>query len=601
MPIQVLSPALSAQIAAGEVIERPSSVVKELLENSLDAAAEKISLAVEQGGIDSIIISDDGVGIPKDELPLALKRHATSKISSFEDLTKIMTLGFRGEALASIASVSKLKLASKAKNSPTAWCVETEGLSDEIKIQPTSLPHGTRIEVLDLFSQVPARKKFLRTAQTEFSHVEEIAKRIALSNFSVGFSLTHNQKPIWNLPSANTKKEKENRLAKLLGETFLENSLYLENEGLDLKLSGWITKGSFMRNQPDMIYFYINHRITRDKLIFQAIRKAYQEILPPGKNPGLVLFLTIDPTLVDVNVHPAKNEVRFRDGSLIFDFLVKNIQRAISGINISFPKELKKEIPSFTKPSPQKIKAELKGYQQLLSPLRKEEPSFAETILQFEAAQRKSEKIVEPLTVVKTVAIESQPEPLGYALAQLAGTYILAENKNGLILVDIHAAHERITLEKLKNQYAENNIISQNLLVPISIKLTYTETNWLENNFTIFEKLGFEFSRTGRESIALRQVPMILKDADLSQLIRDTVSDLINQEMSSQNEEYLQKVLATIACHNSVRSNQKLSLLEMNDLLKTMTATEKGGICAHGRPTWIELSLQELEKMFKRQ
>ncbi len=581
MHIKILEPQLANQIAAGEVVERPASVVKELLENSLDAGADQIDIEIKNGGIQLIRIRDNGAGIHKDDLQLALSRHATSKISSQDDLTHINTLGFRGEALASIKSVSRLTITSKYQNEKNAWQI----LDD--KLQPSAYPEGTSIEVRDLFYNVPARRKFLRTEKTEFNYLEEVVRRIALSHFDIGISLKHNERSILNLSPAKTKTEQERRITNIFGATFMQNAVHIDTKNIDLKLSGWIGLPTFSRSQPDLQYFYINNRIVRDKLLSHAVRQAYQDVIQNNRYSAFILYLQLDPAMIDVNVHPTKNEVRFKDTRLIHDFVFHTMHNAIANIK---PESVPEFVP-----------------QQNFAPIQE---SKSQIPLQIQDVRAKD---YSPHVRAKDysphvratgrsphVRATGRSPLLGHAMAQLHVTYILAENQNGLILVDAHAAHERITYERLKTAFANEGIVSQPLLIPITVILNKKETKYAEQYQDIFKQLGIEIANLSPETIIIRQVPNLLRESDIEQLVRDVLADLIENNRSNRIQEYLNEILVTMACHGSVRANRRLTIPEMDALLRDIEKTERSGQCGHGRPTWLQVTLDELNKMFLR-
>jgi DNA mismatch repair protein MutL len=603
--IVILSSAVANQIAAGEVVDRPSSIVKELLENSIDAYAAHIEIDVEMGGIDLIRVRDNGCGILKEELALALKRHATSKIRDIHDLNTIRTYGFRGEALASISSISRFSLTSRVHGDKSGWKIYLDDASTSEEIVPVAHPVGTSAEIRDLFYNVPARRKFLRKAQTEFSHIEELVKRIALSQFNVSFVLRHNGREILHLTPAQTKEERTKRVALLCGSDFIENSLYLTCESMDLKLAGWISKPTFTKGQTDSQYFYINGRLVRDKVIAQALRQAYQDVIFHGRYPVVVLYLEINPELIDVNVHPAKSEVRFRESRLVFDFIFKNISHAIAGDRPGSPvPEIKKVAAGnlisenkFTELPIGKIAIEQKN-----EPLKNvadwQKDIFAN--LNSDIDCNNDYKIEKTIAPVEESLAGTPSYPLGFALAQLHGTYILAQNEGGLIIVDCHAAHERITYEKLKTALAENQAIKQQLFLPITLHLREAEADCAEENISLFSQFGFEIERLGKEEIIIRAVPVLLQSCDVKELVHDVVADLVEIETCNLISENNNKILALLACHSSVRAHRVLTVPEMNVLLRTMEETDRGKQCCHGRPTWIAISLDELKKMFLR-
>ena len=586
MRIHKLSSQLVNQIAAGEVIERPSSVVKELLENSLDAGARNIEIDVEQGGVKLIRIRDDGCGISKEDLPLALQRHATSKITSFTDLEKVASLGFRGEALPSIASVSQLKLTSCLEGQEHGW-VASGTDENSIMLQPAAHPVGTTLEVRELFFNVPARRKFLRTEKTEFQHLEQVVRRIALSRPEVGVTLKHNQRKVLTLQPALTRNEMERRVAAVSGANFIEQCLYVEHEAAELKLYGWIGLPTFSRSQADMQYFFVNHRMVRDKVLTHAVRQGYQDVLFHGRHPAYVLNLEMDPTLVDVNVHPAKHEVRFRESRLVHGFLYRTLQTALA----------ESRAGSTVAPS----LVEQTAFNSAAPGFPKSQDNLNFSVKEQAAAYQSFINTVSSLPVaIEAVEASTNVPPLGYALAQLKGVYILAENEKGLVLVDMHAAHERVTYEKLKQSHAEQGVRAQPLLLPLTLNMSEAEADIAEASLGDFGQLGFELQRIGPEQMRLRQIPALLHDADAERLLRDVLADLAVNGQSSRLVEASDEVLSTMACHGSIRANRRLTIAEMNALLREMEQTERSGQCNHGRPTWSQLTLEQLDKLFKR-
>ncbi|MGB0360328.1 MAG: DNA mismatch repair endonuclease MutL, partial [Endozoicomonas sp.] len=560
-PIRLLDNRLANQIAAGEVVERPSSVVKELLENSIDAGAKRLTVEVESGGVKLIRIRDDGHGIPQEELALALSRHATSKISELEDLEGVSTLGFRGEALASVSSVSRLILTSSVDKQESGWQARVEGRDMEAQVMPAPHPVGTTIEVKDLFFNTPARRKFLRTEKTEFSHLEEVVKRLALSRFDVGFTLRHNQRSIHQLRPALTQAEKDRRVAALCGPQFIENAVIIDVEASGLKLYGWVGLPTFSRSSADLQYFFVNGRVIRDKLVAHAVRQAYRDVLYNGRHPTFVLYLDLDPALVDVNVHPTKHEVRFRDGRTVHNFLFSTLHRSlgevrpedqlspaalsstqqpmVSGIsagefqgqeNIRLAPQSSSagggsgfsQRPSQSgSPSPGQAKRQVEAYSQLYS-------SSSEALGNNNANAVGDSLVREPTVSYDNQSVsvslpenDSEVPPLGYAVAQLKGIYILSENDQGMVLVDMHAAHERITYERMKVSYEEQGIRTQPLLVPKSVAVSEREADCAEEHSDYFVRLGLTLERMGPETLLVRQVPVMLQNANVEQLLRD--------------------------------------------------------------------------------
>ncbi len=640
-PIRLLDNRLANQIAAGEVVERPASVVKELLENSLDAGAKRLTVEVENGGVKLIRIRDDGYGIPKDDLSLALSRHATSKISELEDLEGVSTLGFRGEALASVSSVSRLTLTSCIAEQESGWQARVEGRDMSAHIMPAPHPTGTTIEVSDLFFNTPARRKFLRTEKTEFSHLEEVVKRLALSRFDVGFVLRHNQRSIHQLRPAATQAEKDRRVASLCGPKFIENAVIIDVEVSGLKLWGWVGLPTFSRSSADLQYFFVNGRVIRDRLVAHAVRQAYRDVLYGGRHPTFALYLELDPTLVDVNVHPTKHEVRFRDGRTVHNFLFSTLNRAlaevrpedhlapvtlssqgpvVSGIKAGeFSEQTSMSLVTTPSPSgngasgsgdwmkspssaPEKgqVDQQIKAYAQLYSTSSDSDSSDSEKLPDEQRSIAVGETAAPDYKASPDAETQEVIPPLGFAVAQLKGIYILAENQQGMVLVDMHAAHERITYERMKLAYEAEGIRAQPLLVPRSISVSDREADCAEENLDYFTKLGLELERMGPETLLVRQIPVMLQKADVEQLVRDVLSDLMQHGNSDKIEAHINEILGTMACHGSVRANRRLSIEEMNALLRDMEHTERSGQCNHGRPTWTMLTMAQLDNLFLR-
>lgn len=618
--IQKLSPRLANQIAAGEVVERPASVIKELLENSIDAGATQLDVEIEAGGVKLMRVRDNGCGILKDDLSLALSRHATSKILQLDDLEAVKTLGFRGEALASISSVSRLTLSSNTLPESGGWSVSAEGREMETKITPAAHPRGSTVEVRDLFFNTPARRKFMRTEKTEFNRIEDIIKRLALSRFEIGFTLKNNGRVIHNWRPALSQAEKERRTAHICGPAFIENALFLEMERAGMRLWGWVANPTFSRSQADMQHFYVNGRAIRDRLVTHAVKQAYQDVLYHGRHPAFVLYVELDPANVDVNVHPTKHEVRFRDGRLVHDFIFSSLHKALADIRPD--SEIYDSSPSAGSTEPALAMEPTQGSMGFgvsaqgagasgSSPFNSGFNPAPNSSLNPSASV--SEQVSHYSALVNPPgggAAQSRPvlddlgdsdvPPLGFAIAQVKGVFILAENTGGLVIVDMHAAHERITYERLKCQFAEQSLQSQPLLVPQSIAISEKEANCAEDNLEVFTSIGFGLERAGPETILIRQVPVALYKSDVENLVRDVLSDLIEFGSSKRIEENINALLSTMACHGSVRANRQLTLPEMNALLRDMEATERSGQCNHGRPTWTQMSMTELDKLFMR-
>jgi DNA mismatch repair protein MutL len=596
MRIHLLPSQLINQIAAGEVVERPCAVVKELLENSFDAGATQITVDIEQGGSRLIKIRDDGCGIVKEDLPLALSRHATSKISSLADLDCVTSMGFRGEALPSISSVARLTLISRVADTECAWHIRGDGSEQAFDLQPDPHPQGTTVEVRDLFYNTPARRKFLKAEKTEFTHIESLLQKLALSRFHIGFTLTHNQKEILKLKPAISESEQEYRVAEICGVEFINNAVKIDVAASDLQLTGWVSLPTLSRSQPDKQFFYVNGRLIRDKLISHAIKQAYQDVLFSGRHALFVLYLTLDPNLVDVNAHPTKQEIRFREGRLVHDFLFSALHRSLaqirpaSGSNsvtlnerVASPFPAESTMPIATTPSAAYCPTE-----QSSLPF-----TVAETLQAYSSLHAKDELVAPPAT-------PSAIPTLGFAIAHLHDIYILSETANGLVLVDAHAAHERVIYERLKQQHQHGEIPSQPLLLPIKITVSSAEADLVEHQPDFFLSLGFELTRSGLETIVLRASPALFAGTDVAGLITDVLTDINVQGISTRIQTQANELLATIACHGAVRARRHLTITEMNALLRDMEQTERSGQCNHGRPTWVELSKQELDKFFLR-
>ncbi len=610
MPIRVLSDHLINQIAAGEVIERPASVVKELLENALDAGASVIELDIEAGGAKLIRVVDNGGGMLPDELTVALQRHATSKISNLEDLEGVLSLGFRGEALPSIASVSRLSLSSRRAAAEHGFKVDVAGGQCSPPKAQAMRP-GTRVEAWDLFYNVPARRKFLRAEKTEFGHIEDCVRALALARTDVEFRLSHNGKAQLPLRPALDAAAMRVRLRAVIGPDFAERALTLEHEGAGLRLHGWVGLPTDARSQADQQYFYVNGRLVRDRLVAHAVRQAYSDVLFHGRHPAFVLYLTIDPTRVDVNVHPAKHEVRFRDGRTVHDMIYRTLHEALgatragTGVGAAAAGSILSDAPGvahgFSAPAyGNGSNATAATYAGPASQLSMPYTRIAEGSMDALRALYGVPQAAVQSRPVMGVEDESNVPPLGFALAQLHGIFVLAENNAGLVVVDMHAAHERITYERLKRALDGAGVRGQSLLVPIQVAVSQREADLAENASEQFEALGFEIIRSGLECLSVRRVPTALIDLDLEALVRDVLADLREHGTSTRVEETRNELLSTLACHASVRANRRLSVPEMNALLRDMEATERSGQCNHGRPTWVQLDKAALDRLFLR-
>lgn len=630
--IRLLTPRLANQIAAGEVVERPASVVKELVENALDAGARRVDIEIEQGGVKLIRVRDDGSGIDESDLPLALSRHATSKIENLDDLEAVASLGFRGEALASISSVSRLALTSRTESQEAASRVEVEGRDMDASISPAAHPVGTTVEVRDLFFNTPARRKFLRTEKTEFNHVDECVRRQALSRFDTGFTLRHNQRVVQSLRPAENPLDRERRIGSLCGQQFIDNAVVIDAEATGLKLWGWVALPTFSRSQADLQYFFVNGRVIRDRLVAHAVRQAYRDVLYNNRHPAFVLYLEVDPSNVDVNVHPTKHEVRFRDGRLVHDFIFRTLHKALAdvrpddhlrgavaqshgresaggpggyGTQVAMSDVNPQPAPDpFASSNGQDVGGFTGGQR---SPQHewqaRDQMAFYQSLNQGGGVDRQPAMAdAGEVAVASPTPPQSSGDepPLGYAIAQLHGIYILAQGRQGMIVVDMHAAHERITYERMKRALEAQDLKSQPLLVPVSLAVSQKEAALAETHAEELLQLGLRVERIGPETLAVRQVPALLRGADTEQLVRDVLSDLIENGESDRVEAVTHELLGTMACHGSVRANRQLTIPEMNALLRDMEATERSGQCNHGRPTWTVVTLSELDKLFLR-
>lgn len=603
--IHALTPLLANQIAAGEVVERPASVVKELVENSIDAGATAIEVEIEEGGTKLIKVFDNGSGIHQDDLLLALSPHATSKLPNSDALSNIMTLGFRGEALASIASISRLSLTS-AQQGVSGYSITAEG-DITPSILPAAHPTGTTVLVQDLFFNTPARRKFLRSVRTEFEAIDELIKRFALFYRTIRFTLKHNQRVIRQYPSANNPLQEIERLKSLCGSEFVQHALQIEAESAQLLLTGWIAEPHFSRSQADMQYFYVNGRMIRDKVMVHAVKSAYQDVLYRDRHPAYVLFLQMPAEFVDVNVHPTKNEVRFREGRLVHEFLKHALSDALArkehvpheeevpeaAVAISHEAHNiaeKKPLPVFPA-MPLFAPLEAPSIMQSVSP---------EPLVSHEVLHKNNPGMPSSVPIKQAKLHTHDTYSLGSALCQFQGIYIFAENEKGLVIVDMHAAHERVLYEKLKRAYDSHTWPQQLLLMPYPCALSEQEASLIEEYHDFFVGLGFDVSRAGNELILIRAVPSLLADGDPGELVRDIAADLRVHGDSTRVQEKMYKLLGTLACHTAVRAKRQLTISEMNALLRAMETTEHSGQCNHGRPTTMQLTVQELDKLFLR-
>jgi DNA mismatch repair protein MutL len=590
MSIRVLAEQLIHQIAAGEVVERPASVIKELLENSLDAGASSVEIEIENGGASLCRVRDDGSGIPQDELVLALARHATSKISSIGDLEAVRTLGFRGEALPSIASVSRMRMVSRPAAAAIAYAVSA--VDGEIT-GPAPHPHppGTSVEVRDLFFNVPARRKFLRSERTELTQIQRLVERLALSRFDVAFRLLSARRTLADYPPAADERSRDARVAAVLGDEFITHALKLDHEGAGMRLHGWFCLPTYARSQADQQHFFLNGRPLRDKLIGSAVRLAYRDVLFHGRHPAYVLYLDMDPARVDVNAHPQKLEVRFREPRLIHDFLFRTVERALAETRPSQPAQgaipaAHFQFPQFAREYAPRTSA-LEFYSALGGAVR----DAPEAGAAFASAA--------PSLPEESALPPAGEHPLGYAIAQLHGIYILAQAQGGLVLVDMHAAHERTTYERLKAALSGARIASQPLLVPVVVNVSPADADEAESHRALFDELGIDLARMAPTQLVVRSVPALLPTIDAATLVKDMLADLREQGAGGAHQA-LERALGTMACHQAVRANRRLGVPEMNALLREMEATLRSDQCVHGRPTWSFLGMDELDRLFLR-
>ena len=611
--IRHLPAQLVNQIAAGEIVERPASVLKELIENSLDAVARQIVVELEHGGLRRISVRDDGHGIRQDCLALAMGRHATSKIHNQQDLVNVMTMGFRGEALPSMGSVSRMNITSCAAGAEHAWKLVCEGDGELPEPEPAAHPRGTSIEICDLFFNTPARRKFLRTEKTEYKHLERRFLEQALARPDVAFRLFHNGRAVYSMDAAEEEAGRNKRIADVLGKEFIENCLYVDHQAGDMRIHGWFSLPTYSRSQRDQQFFYVNQRYVRDKLLMHAVTQAYRDVLHHQRQPAFVLFLDLPPSQVDVNVHPGKHEVRFREDRQIHGFISQSLKKMLTNTS---PGSMQQDVYKDSVGLPADSAGESMEYST-------NQPSQNTGTFQF--AQRRFDTQPRPYSVREQmsgieklfntgVAGDNAPSvgvspgegqqgeefPLGFAVAQLHGIYILAENAQGLVIVDMHAAHERISYEKLKSQLDKEQLSTQPLLVPVHLALSQEEISLAESNALYFNKIGFEVEVITESSVVIRTVPEMLARADIPTLVRDILSDLAEHGRSSRMEDSIDEILSTMACHGSVRANRHLTRDEMNALLREMEQTERSNQCNHGRPTWKQFSITEIDKWFLR-
>ncbi|HDS1511624.1 MULTISPECIES: DNA mismatch repair endonuclease MutL [Stenotrophomonas] len=625
-PIRPLPEILINQIAAGEVVERPASVVKELVENAIDAGASRVDIDLEEGGVRLIRIRDNGSGIAPEQLPLAVSRHATSKIADLDDLESVATLGFRGEALPSIASVSRFTLSSRRAHDEHGSALQIEG-GKIGEVTPRAHAPGTTVEVRELFYNVPARRKFLRAERTELGHIEEWLRSLALARPDVELRVSHNGKASRRYKPGDLYSDA--RLAETLGEDFANQAVRVDHSGAGLRLHGWIAQPHYSRASADQQYLYVNGRSVRDRSVAHAVKMAYGDVLYHGRQPAYVLFLELDPTRVDVNVHPAKHEVRFRDSRLVHDFVYRTLKDALADTRAGMSAQdigAGSAHPVDAGAAPMASSAGASGFglvrgaapgagssgggggfsgwrpQQPLG-LQVADAPAAYAALYAAPAGAERDAALPPMPTENGLPVTSADAgvpPLGYAIAQLHGIYILAENAEGLIVVDMHAAHERIGYERLKNAHDGIGLQSQPLLVPITLAVGEREADTAENESETLAALGFEVTRAGPGALHVRSIPALLAHAEPEGLLRDVLTDLREHGQSRRVASARDELLSTMACHGAVRANRRLTVPEMNALLRDMEITERSGQCNHGRPTWARFSLAEIDRWFLR-
>lgn len=620
MTIAVLDDRLISQIAAGEVVERPASIVKELVENGLDAGATEITIDIEQGGLRRIVVRDNGVGIGPADMPLALARHATSKIDSLAALEAVTSLGFRGEALASIASVADMTLASRVADAEHGYAIAPGNGGQP---RPAAQPPGTSVEVRELFARVPARRKFLRTAATEFKHIRKMAEQMALSRPDVAFLLRHDGREVLRLPVAATAEADRARVARICGEAFDDHALAVDAQASDMRLTGWIATPGFSRGQADLQYSYVNARGIRDKVFNHAVRLAYRDVLHNQRHPAYVLYLALPEQQVDVNAHPAKAEVRFRESRLVHDFVFRSLARRLQASagapdqaqRVSLPVADEQRCvreprhvrepgsdPGHARagqtPTPGVGDTPRSGWGAPFQSRMNLSPAQAEAAYRFQMPQDSDSAPAEP-----PASSGGAGPALGYALGQLHGIYILAQNADGLILVDMHAAHERVLYERLKAEYSTGQLTGKALLMPETVALTEAEAERCDQHSDALERLGLEVTRSGPEQVTLRAVPALLAGQDCAGLLRDVLSDLGDDgghAGAGRVRHAIDDLLADMGCKAAIKAGRQLTLAEMNALLRDMEGTQRAGHCNHGRPSWVQVDLTALDRMFMR-
>ncbi len=596
--IRALPQSLVNQIAAGEVVERPASVIKELVENALDAGADRIEVQVVAGGVKQLSVRDNGHGMSPEQLPLAIAPHATSKIRDLDDLEAVASFGFRGEALASIQSISRLRLVSRTADTDHGWEL-APGVFDEPR--PTPAKPGTLVDVRDLFFNVPARRKFLRTERTEFGHVDQLMRKLALANPDVAFRLTHNDRPVLDLPAV-TLETVEQRIAAVLGQGFLEQAREIDASASGFALQGLVASPQYARASTDQQLFFVNGRVVRDRLVAHAIRRAYSDVLHHARHPAYVLSLRLDPATVDVNVHPTKAEVRFRDARGVHDFLFQSVHRALAapgGVSSSGLAEAESSgmgapgMPFGGEAARPPMGVPMTGG-------GRSAQGYFSLLEQGRAGEGDGGRVAEPLPE------DAEIPPLGYAIAHLGEIYVLARNRDGLVIVDAHAAAERVTYERLKQSYRQQALSAAPLLLPVDIGVSPVEAEAFETWQEAFAAAGVVLDRIGPERVRVREVPVMLREADIETLVREMLAEMRRVPLAGGDvpravvDDRIDEILSTMACHGSVRANRRLTVAEMNALLRDMERTERSDQCNHGRPTWRRLTIEELDRWFMR-
>lgn len=604
MPIQRLSEKTAHKIAAGEVVQRPANVLKELLENSLDAGSTDITVNIEKGGLSLIEVQDNGEGIAKDDLPLAFEHHATSKLQSIEDLDHLHSYGFRGEALASVSACARVTITARTEDHPHAWQIQRPNTQAD-SIKAVARTPGTTVSVRDLFFNIPARRRFLKSERIEFQKLNDVFKRSAMANFHVAYTLQHNGRSVRKLPICHTDEEKLTRIGKLLGEEFSQHAQPISYQRDGLSVSGWLGAANFHRQRADMQWLYVNGRPISDRGLSNAVRRAYQDVMYQGRQPAFVLYVLIDPCEVDVNVHPSKEEVRFSDTRGIQNRLFSAVQEQISAPLGAVPMpNARQEAPRPVAPPPAPKPQELN-----LTPPIPTAPTTSLADLELRQTLLTPEPSLSPEPTHVTQPAQAAPPPpepstptvfLGEALAQVHGAFILAQNNDGLIIVDMHAAHERVLYEKLKKDYAANGLSGQALLTPIAVQMTEEEADQAEVDQALYEALGLQYRRSAPQTILVTQAPSLIPEKQISSLLKDCCADRLHQGEGEHMEVAINHILGNIACKSAIHNNRKLSLIEMNQLLRDMERTQHSGFCNHGRPTWVQLDMKQLDALFLR-